>query len=224
MKISKIVPFLVFVSGLTLLYGMTFILIDFIDTPVNGIKDILIVAIKWGYMTVMTSILLYFLSVNKYFFSFFFPLLSVLCATLSYYKLTFNVELTQMVIDLALVNDFRTSFDAVSWQLFLLLLAVLFLSVWIVIYRFKKITVSYSWIQLCIAFALLLIIDNTYVLSKPLVRHTPYSIYYSFQSYFENRRIIAKDRPELNGKVHSESDSITVVFVLLIVPFNFLNA
>lgn len=214
MKISKIIPFLVFVSGLTLLYGMTFILIDFIDTPVNGIKDILIVALKWGYMTVMTSILLYFMSVNKYFFSIFFPLLSVLCATLSYYKLTLNVELTQMVIDLALVNDFRTSFDAVSWQLFFLLLAVLFLSVWIVIYRFKKIKVSYSWIQLCIAFALLLIIDNTYVLSKPLVRHTPYSIYYSFQSYFENRRIIAKDRPELNGKVHSESDSITVVFVL----------
>lgn len=213
-KIRNIIPLLLFVFVLTFVYGMTFILIDFIDTPVNSAKDIFIVFLKWGYMTIMTSVLLYFLSINKYIFSILFPLLSVLCTTLSYYKLTLNVELTQMVIDLALVNDFRTSFDAVSWQLVFVLLLVLALSIAVVVYRFKKITVSYGWVQLAIAFIVLLFIDNIYVLSKSLIRHTPFSIYYSFQSYFENRRIIAENRPELKGEVCSKSDSIIVVFVL----------
>jgi len=214
MKLSSILRHVLFVVFITVVYGATYILIDFIDTPVSNFKDILLLALKCGYMVVMTGILLYFLSIKKYIFAVFFPLLTLLCAALSYYKLTFHVELTQMVIDLALVNDFRTSADAVSWQLLLLLLFVLLISIKIVVYRFKKVEVYKSNIQLIVFLIILLIIDNTYVLSKPLVRHTPFSIYYSFVSYFENKRTIAEERPEFNEKIVCNSDSLVVVFVL----------
>lgn len=211
---DRVKSFIVFILLLTLFYGFTFILIDFIDTPVNNIKDTLYVSAKCGYMMVMTAILLYFLSVNKYIFAITFPTLSVLCGILSYYKLTFHVELTQMVIDLALVNDFRTSFDAISWQLILLVIIILVLSVLVVVYRFKKIKVKYGLLQLIVLFLLLLFIDSNFTLSQPLVRHTPYSIFYSFQSYFENKRIIAENRPYFQEQVRCNSDSLTVVFVL----------
>ena len=211
---DRVKSFIVFILLLTLFYGFTFILIDFIDTPVNNIKDTLYVFAKCGYMMVMTAILLYFLSVNKYIFAITFPTLSVLCGILSYYKLTFHVELTQMVIDLALVNDFRTSFDAISWQLILLVIIILVLSVLVVVYRFKKIKVKYGLLQLIVLFLLLLFIDSNFTLSQPLVRHTPYSIFYSFQSYFENKRIIAENRPYFQEQVRCNSDSLTVVFVL----------
>jgi len=211
---EKVKSFVVFILLLTLFYGFTFILVDFIDTPVNSIKDIIFVSAKWGYMTLMTAVLLCFLSVNKYLFAITFPILSVLCGILSYYKLTFHVELTQMVIDLAFVNDFRTSFDAISWQLVLLVIIILLLSILVVVYRFKKITVKYSLVQLVFLFLLLLFIDSNFTLSQPLVRHTPYSIYYSFQSYFENKRIIAENRPDFQDQVRCNSDSLTVVFIL----------
>lgn len=211
---EKVKSFVVFILLLTLFYGFTFILVDFIDTPVNSIKDIIYVSAKWGYMTLMTAVLLCFLSVNKYLFAITFPILSVLCGILSYYKLTFHVELTQMVIDLAFVNDFRTSFDAISWQLVLLVIIILLLSILVVVYRFKKITVKYSLVQLVFLFLLLLFIDSNFTLSQPLVRHTPYSIYYSFQSYFENKRIIAENRPDFQEQVRCNSDSLTVVFIL----------
>lgn len=214
MQKTKVKSLIVFVFLLTLFYGFTFILIDFIDTPVSSIKDIFLVSLRWGYMVAMTAVLLYFLSVNKYIFAVTFPILSVLCSVLSYYKLTFHVELTQMVIDLALVNDFRTSFDAISWQLVLLIIIILLLSILTVIYRFKHIKVKYGFLQLIAFFLLLFFIDSNYTISKPLVRHTPYSIYYSFKSYFENKRLIAETRPDFQEKVQCKSDSITVVFVL----------
>lgn len=153
MQKTKVKSLIVFVFLLTLFYGFTFILIDFIDTPVSSIKDIFLVSLRWGYMVVMTAVLLYFLSVNKYIFAVTFPILSVLCSVLSYYKLTFHVELTQMVIDLALVNDFRTSFDAISWQLVLLIIIILVLSILTVIYRFKHIKVKYGFLQLIAFFS-----------------------------------------------------------------------
>lgn len=214
MKLSIILKHIIFVTSITLLYGITYILIDFIDTPVSNFKDVVILSSKCAYMVIMTGILLYFLSIKKYVFAVFFPLLTLLCSALSYYKLTFHVELTQMVIDLALVNDFRTSADAISWQLVLLLFIVLFISISLVVYRFKKVEVYLSNIQFIIFLILLLVIDNTYVLSKPLVRHTPFSIYYSFVSYLENKRTIAEVRPDFNEKIVCNSDSLVVVFVL----------
>jgi len=211
---KRYIPFLMFVVMLTLFYGITFILIDFIDTPICSLKDFLTVSAKWSYMTVMSFFLLYLISINKYIFSFFFPLLSVLCAVLSYYKLVFHVELTQMVIDLALVNDFRTSADAVSWQLVLLIVIILLLSVVAVVYRYKKVEIKYGVLQFIVVFALLFAINNSYALREPLIRHTPYSIYYSFVCYYENKRIIAEERPDFQENVNCKSDSITVVFVL----------
>ena len=211
---KKIVRQALFILSLSLLYAFTFILIDFINYPVSSFSDGVITGAKVGYMFMMTYILLWFLSINKYIFAATFPLLTVLCTALSYYKLTLHVELTQMIIDLAMVNDFRTSFDAISWQLMVSMLLVLCLSVSIVVYRFKYIKVWHEWIQLIIAFVLLVFIDNTFALSQPLVRHTPYSIYYAFQSYFQNKRIIAEERPVFRKDAVCHSDSLNVVFVL----------
>ena len=205
---------LVFVIIITLLYAFSFILIDFSDTPVKSFNDVFVTSLKWGYMSAATFILLYFLSVNKYLFALTFPILSLACTALAYYRLTLHVELTLMVIDLALVNDFRTSMDAISWQLMAALFFVFVIAICLVVYRWKKITVHHEWIHLLLSACVLIGINIPYALSQPLQHHTPYSIYYAFKSYSENKRVIAEERPAFKADAQCHSDSLTVVFVL----------
>ena len=197
---------------ITIFYGFTFILIDFIDTPTNGLNDVLSVICKWAFFSSASFILLYFLSSNKYIFSFLFPILTLCCTVLAYFKLTMHVQLTQVVLDLAVVNDFRTSIEAVSWLLVVIIIIALFISIYLVIYRFKKISLQYWWIHLIGSGIILLILN--YFAGLPLSRHTPYSIYYSVVGYFENKRIIETERPLFNNKSICKSDTLTVVFVL----------
>ncbi len=159
---------LAFVLLLTVLYAFSFIIIDFIDTPVSDISDYFIIGMKWGFVVIATFILLYFISINKYIFAVFFPLLTVSCTALAYYRLTLHIQLTQMVLDLAVVNDMRTSWEAISWLLIFYLLLALIMSIAIVIYRFKYIIFKYTWIQFVVCFGVLLIMDSIWQISLPL--------------------------------------------------------
>lgn len=205
---------LAFVLLLTVLYAFSFIIIDFIDTPVSDISDYFIIGMKCVFVVIATFILLYFISINKYIFAVFFPLLTVSCTALAYYRLTLHIQLTQMVLDLAVVNDMRTSWEAISWLLIFYLLLALIMSIAIVIYRFKYIIFKYTWIQFVVCFGVLLIMDSIWQISLPLSRYVPYSIYYSVKGYFKNRKIIAEERPAFSKPAVCKSDSLTVVFVL----------
>ena len=210
---DKIKP-LLFVFGLTMLYAFTFILIDFIDTPISNVTDFLAISAKWGFIVAATFILLCFITINKYVFSVLFPLLTVCCTALAYYRVVMHVQLTQMVLDLAVVNDFRTSWEAISWQLIILLLLSLIVSILLVIYRWKHIHFKREWVYFLVCFCILFGMNSYWVISLPLSRYTPYSIFYSVKGYFENRKIIAKERPLFESNAVCHSDSLTVVFVL----------
>ena len=212
--IKDIIKYSAFVTALTMLYAFTFILIDFIDTPISNLTDVFQITAKWGFIVICSFILLYFIAANKYLFAFAFPLLTLSCTGLSYFRVVLNVQLTQMVLDLAVVNDFRTSWEAISWQLILFLLLSIGISWVLVVYRWKHIHLKHEWIHLLASFCVLFIMNSFWQISLPLSRYTPYSIYYSVKGYFENRRIIAEERPEFTEPCICNSDSLTVVFVL----------
>ena len=214
MKIIEKFNHLFFVILITILYTVTFIFIDFSDSPINGFNDFLLIAFKGGFFVIATFVLLYFISVNRYLFFVLFPLLTVCCTALSYFKITLHVQLTQMVLDLAVVNDFRTSMEAISWQLISLLLLSLIISILISVYRFKQIKLKHQWIHLILSGIVLFGLNYHEDIGLALSRHTPYSIYYSVSGYFENRRIISQERPVFGGQNVCNSDSLTVVFVL----------
>lgn len=208
------VRYLVFVLLMTLFYGATFILIDFADTPVAVFRDVVVTASKVGFMMLATFLLLYFLGISRYLFAISFPVLTLACTALSYYKLMLHVDMNQMLLELVIVNDFRTSWDAVSWQLIALLVVAAICSVAVVVYRWKRLTVSHQWLQFIVSAILLVAITLPSSFAFALYWHTPFSILYSVSEYMENHKVAADDRPAFSGEARCDADSITVVFVL----------
>ena len=205
---------MIFVVLLTTFYGLFFLLSDFYDMPFSGLSDFANISIQFLVIAFSTFGLLYLISVNRYIFAVCFPVLTVLCAVLAYFKYTAKVTLTPMLFEMAMVNDLRTDMDVVSWELILLILLSILFSIFVVFYRFKKITFRYPWVHFLLS--LLVVFGMTHVRAfvNPLNARIPYNIYYSASTYLANKKEIKNVRPDFYGKAICHDDSITVVVIL----------
>lgn len=208
------VGYIAFVALISVLYGVFFTFSDFYGTPFDDIKDLIILSLQWWVVVVATFGLLWLLSVNKYIFAVCFPLLTVISSILAYFRYTARVSLTPMAIDLALVNDARTSMDVVSPMLIVCMLTALPASLIAVVYRLRRVHLSHTWLHLMMSVALITVFDRVWMLSNPVQQRIPYNVFYAWKDYWENRREIGDVRPVFGGKTVCASDSLTVVFVL----------
>ena len=142
---------LLFVMAITIAYALVFTLSEFADSPYSSLNDFLELAFQWTAIAVGTFGLLYLLSINKYVFAMTFPLLVTFSTFLAYFRYTVNATLTPMTIELALVNDLRTNMQVMSWQLIVLMLLSLLVSIAIVWFRWKKINFSRPFLHLIVA-------------------------------------------------------------------------
>lgn len=200
---------------LSLFYGLAFTFSEFYGSPFEGFKDFLILGMQWFVIFIATLGLIYLLTLNKYIFSVTFPLLTVICTVLTYFRYTANISLTPMVIDLALINDARTCLEVFSVQLVVWILLSLVISVAVVYYRWKYIHVKHTYIHLCIALFIILL-TNSFVPSfiRPISERMPYSVYYKVRAYLDERAVIAENRTLFSGKAASNADSLTIVLVM----------
>ena len=220
MKISHtarkgvLVP-LLFVTAITLIYALVFTLSEFADSPYSSFADFLVLAFQWASITVGTFGLMYLLSVNRYIFAVAFPLLTTFSTVLAYFRYTVNATFTPMTIELALINDARTNMQVVSWQLLCLMALTLALSLLVVRVRWRGIRFARPWLHLLVG-AGIIFVTNSMIpqLSRPMAQRMPYSIYYNFSLYFENRAVAAEVRDTFTSNAVAGSDSLVVVFVI----------
>lgn len=206
--------YLLFVVALTLLYGVCFVFADFYGMPCSGIRDFLVLAAQWGVVTVASGAMLWLLSSWRWLFAVSFPLLTLLCTVLAYFRLTVKVALTPMIIDLAMVNDLRTDLDVVSWQLIVFCLLSLSVSAWTVWWRWRRVRLRRPWLHALIALMLVVAMNNVGAFAHPIASRIPYNIYYAVTEYFDDHSIAQEHRPVFAGKAMCSDDSLTVVFVL----------
>lgn len=213
--IKKFVSPLLFVTAITLFYALAFTLSEFVDSPFSSFNDFLVLAFQWGAITVGTFGLLYLLSVNRILFALTFPPLIVFSTVLAYFRYTVNAAFTPMTIELALINDVRTNMQVVSWQLLLLMLLSLVLSVAVVLLRWKRIRFNKPFVHAIVA-SVMIFATNSLIpqLARPLAQRMPYSIYYNFRLYFRNKSIAAEERNTFMSPSVAGTDSLVVVFVL----------
>ena len=206
---------LIFAATLTILYALIFILSEFSDSPYKTLKDFAILTFQWSAITTGTFGLIYMLSISKYIFALTFPLLTVFSTVLTYFRYTANATLTPMTIDLALINDAKTNAEVISWELITLMILSFAVSIAIVSIRWKKIRFPRPWIHLLISLTLIYATTSMIPqLSRPLTQRMPYSIYYNFKLYFENKVIAAEQRDTFTSEAISNNDSITIVFLI----------
>ena len=206
---------LLFVAAITLIYALVFTLSEFADSPYSSFADFLVLAFQWASITVGTFGLMYLFAINRYLFAVAFPVLVTFSTVLAYFRNTVNATLTPMTIELALINDARTNMQVVSWQLLCLMALALVLSLLVVRVRWRCIRFACPWIHLLVA-AGIIFATNCMIpqLSRPMAQRMPYSIYYNFKLYFENRAVAAEVRDTFTSKAVADSDSLVVVFVI----------
>ena len=204
--------FYIFVLCITLLYGITFTLFDFIDNPFRDFKDFTIIAMQ--YMVILFSIfgLIYLLAINKIIFSILFPPLTAILTVITFFKSTAKISLTSMVLDATLTNDLKTSLDLVSISLILFVLASISVSIILVFIRFKHIK-RVALVQ-HILISLLVISSTNYLFTSPISARTPYILFYTLRNYLQEKNTALTVRRSISENATTSIDSLNVIFVI----------
>lgn len=210
----KSVGLWLFSAVLTVLYGVFFLFSEFYGMPYGSLRDFAVLVFQFMVIEMATFGLIYLISVNRYVFSLVFPLMTTLCAMLTYFRYTANVTYTPMVIDLALVNDFSTSMDVVTWQLVAVCMAAFAASVTAVRIRLRRVSVCCAPAHAVISLAILYLPVGTGASNAAVRGRMPFSLYFSTADYIDSRRVVAGSRPAFAGEASCGSDSLTVVFIL----------
>ena len=210
-KSIGLAPFVLFVA---LIVGLLFTAADFYKMPFKGAGDFAVLALQFCVIEAATLLFVWMISCNKYLFATVFPPLATACAIATYFRYTAGVTLTPMVIDLAMVNDVRTTMDVVTWQLVLFTLLCLAMAVAVVIVRFRRVTVKRPWLNFAVAAVCFTVYMYIPRFAPPIRARIPFVIYFSAKSYIENRNIASENRPAFKGKATCASDTIDVVFIL----------
>lgn len=207
--------FYIFVTVVTVFIGVVFTSADFVTAPYANLKDIVILFMQWGIMMIALFTVIYLLSLNRYVFSFFFPILSFSSACLVYFRYTSGTILTTMILDAALDNDIQISLELITPGLLIFSLLFLLISILIVIYRFRKIEIAGVVINSLIAFVLFFVIFNVPRFKNPIEERIPFNLYFISYRYLSERVEALTERPSFNGQIECTSEEdLQVIFVI----------
>lgn len=204
----------IFVAAVTLLYGFTFLLAEFHDNPFNSVHDTLVLSFHWIVVEFAVFGLIYFISISRRIFAFIFPLITVLCSIIAYYRCTVHLTLTAEIVELVFTNDMRTSTDMISvWLLMVIILAAV-MSFFIVRKRWQIGRLQNLWLHLPLSVMVILApfaVDSTY---GAIMNRMPYSLLFSVSECIKNHNAAADVRPDFKDGAECGTDSITVVLVI----------
>lgn len=201
-----------FVSAL--LIALLFTSSDFVSMPVQSLKDVVIVGMQWGVMLAALFALMLVIASARLLFAVSFPVITVLSATLAYFRYTMNAVLTPMILDAALDNDIQTSADLVSPGLIMLLLFAGIISFFWCRYRWKHISNEKPLVSVVVGLAGLFILTGIDKLSRPISERIPFNIYYTVSRYLEEKEALSSERIDLSEGAFCKEDSLTVVLVI----------
>lgn len=199
---------------ITLMYGLFFTLSEYYSIPCQGVKDYIQIVKFWLLGEFATFGLMLVLISNKCVFALVFPLLTMTCTTMTYYRYNVKMVLTPQIIDLFLVNDIKTSLDAISLTLVFLIIIALILSIFIVRYRFTHIYLKHNYIYIIIGSLMILFADSFEIAANEFQMRMPFNIYYVTKEYLEDRKSVEAQRPSFAGKAKCDEDSLTIVFMI----------
>ncbi|MDR2684488.1 MAG: hypothetical protein LBB53_03795, partial [Prevotellaceae bacterium] len=122
----------------TLFIGIAYTSADFFTAPAHEFSDRLILFFQWASIIIGILPVFYLMSLSKYVFAVFYPLICLLSSILMYFRYTIGTIFTTMIFDAVLDNDTRITGELISfWLVFIMIISVL-IAGFFVIYRFKK--------------------------------------------------------------------------------------
>lgn len=213
---KNIIKYYAFLLIISFCGGVLFIFPDFITYPTSGIGGVIYTFFHWALTCFALFLLYYILSINKYFFSFTFPILVFVGSLVGFYSYFYKASLTPMIVDAAFNNDIGTSLDVITPLLIIIVLICFIFSVIIVIYRFKHIVVQMPFLHFVGAIlSLILLFSINERTTNTFFQHYPFSLYYNLNEY--NNLKANKNEIRINPDStlnYKSEDEVTVVFVI----------
>ncbi|MDR0427975.1 MAG: phosphoethanolamine transferase [Dysgonamonadaceae bacterium] len=204
-----------FITLATLFIGIGFTSADFFTSPANDVKDFFILFSQWGTLMLALWSVIYLLSINKYLFGLFYPVICFLSGILMFFRYTTGTTLTTMIMDAALDNDNQLTYELISLSLIVILVVSVAIALLFVFYRFRYIKVNYIWLNLLSASVIFLILFNIPRINRPLSERIPFNLYFISSRYITEKKEVLKEREKLNSSiVCGENSDLLVLFVL----------
>lgn len=215
-KIPKISLWLFWII-LTLLYSLSFTIIEFKGVPVTDFYSFGSLMLQYIIVVFCTSGFLLLISSFRLIFAIFFPLITLISSVVSFFSISIGTQLTPVSIEIALVNGATMWWSMISWKLILIVVVSIAFSVLLSIYRWKYVSSSgkngiVSFFAGLIIFSFPFFVNRIYA---PVSARLPYSIYYSFKGYLTNREVAKEERNNFKNEIaEADVDSPDIILIL----------
>lgn len=208
--------FTVFYLAIAFIYAAVFVGAEFAGSPVSGIRGLAALGFQWGVLAAASSAIIGLLALNRYVFVALFPALTAASAIAAYFRVTLGISLTPTAVELAFQNDMSTWGTMVTWQLAAFTLLCTGLAAAAAAARFR-LTASprHPWLWALAFAAVVSVTTRVDRLREPVKARMPYSLYYSFKDYHDNRVTASENRDTFDRvAAKTDNDSLTVMFVI----------
>ena len=216
--LDKKMPLFAFWAAVSLLYCLTVVVIEFHSVPVSNFHSFILAVVKWLVSAVCASGVMMVLCSSRILFAVGFPLLAVFSSVMCYYTLTIGISLTAASIEVALVNDATMWMTVISPILIAVIALSAVVSSAIAFYRWTRVRASRHTSLTALVLGLAVMFLPGYFfprINASVSARLPFSIYYAFNDYFNNRRAIEENRDTYTNTPVTPATTPPDVFIIL---------
>ena len=216
--LDKKMPLFAFWAAVSLLYCLTVVVIEFHSVPVSNFHSFILAVVKWLVSAVCASGVMMVLCSSRILFAVGFPLLAVFSSVMCYYTLTIGISLTAASIEVALVNDAAMWMTVISPILIAVIALSAVVSSAIAFYRWTRVRASRRTSLTALVLGLAIMFLPGYFfprINASVSARLPFSIYYAFNDYFNNRRAIEENRDTYTNTPVAPASTPPDVFIIL---------
>jgi len=198
-----------FVFGISILSG------NYYHMPCDNIKDGIFIFFHWSILSIGYCAIIYLLVLNKYIFSFLFPIINIIFASLIYYIVQLDISVNPVLIELILNTNKEEGLGLISLNFAIYIGLIILLSMVFVHVRRKKIKIKYHLFHTISIFFLALIpFSVNKIRHDTISQRVPFSIYSSVVEYIKEQKLLKQNRKDISQHSVCKADTLTVVLVL----------
>ena len=207
--------YLLFVCVVALWATIFFIVPDFLDNPIEGIKDVATILVYIIALGIGNFFLLYAIFSYKHVAAVLIPIYFVLGAAVAYYRYAYHVTITAVMLDVTFHTNPAEAAGVMSWQLFMYVLLNLCVAIGFVVFRYKKICLQHSYahvIAACLLFTLYFNINGR--LHVSMQQRYPMNIVCSLSDYVRMQSERSSERTMPSVTIDADVENLDVVVVI----------
>ncbi len=191
---------------------------NYVRIPIATFNDGFAYLMHGGVLLCAIFGVLYMLSINKYFFGLFFPIVSILYLLTAYFLYVYNVTITAAVIDVFLNTDWYLSLEFVSSEMVIEISIIILVLCAFIIYRIKSQDLFHKHYSIHLALASCLIIPSVVVnnlRANTIINRVPFTIIGASDEYIKLTKLNSTPRKEVGlDAVSMTNDSLLVVLIV----------